>query len=449
MIQVLYFRLLFDEALYNKRESMERTVNMKKQRLMLLPNVYLTILNTEKFRTNCLSVNILRPLRQREAAMNALLPDVLLRGCRMCKSMGEISAWLDQRYGAGVQAFVRKKGEVQDIGFFFDYIDERFIASEEKLTKDICDLLGSFLLEPVTENGAFRQDYVDGEKINLINSIMAQINDKRSYAAIRLRQEMFADEPYGVSKNGEKSEVEAITPMGLYTHYKYVLAHSQIEIIFVGRADGEYLTDCLRNALKTLPRAVVDPTATSLGRIPESVREVSETMDIVQGNLVMGFRTGITAADPEYPALMLFNSIFGGGVTSKLFLNVRERLSLCYYASSGIDQFKGIMLVSSGVDMDKYERAREEIMSQLELCRNGEITDEEMSAAKSALCSSLRSCNDSLGRMEDFCLGQEIGHYNHTPESLELAIKQVALDEVKQVAQKLRLDTIFFLRGVV
>lgn len=381
--------------------------------------------------------------------MNALLPDVLLRGCRMCPDMGKIAAWLDQRYGAGIQAMVRKKGEIQDIGFFLDYIDERFVNPEEDLTGDICALLASFLLEPVTENGVFRRDFVDGEKINLINTIMAQINDKRTYASIRLRQEMFRDEAYGVSKNGEKVQVETITPETLYAHYRYVLAHSRIELVFAGRTDTIHLTECLRNALKDLPRGEIDPVGTVQGTMPESVHEVTETMDITQGNLVMGFRTGITAADQEYPALLLFNTVFGGGITSKLFLHVRERLSLCYYASSGIDRVKGVMVVSSGVDTAKYEQARTEIMRQLEACRSGEITEEEISTARSALCSSLRSSGDSLGRMEDFCLGQEICGYSYTPEELEQALCKVTLDDMKQAARKLRLDTVFFLKGAV
>ena len=182
----------------------------------LFPDVFLTILDTDRFRTNYLSLNILRPLRQEEAAMNALLPDVLLRGCRICPDMREISVWLDQRYGAGVQPTVRKKGEVQAVGFFFDYVSERYAAPEEDLTADICALLGSFLLEPVLEDGAFRGDYVEGEKVNLCNAIMAQINDKRVYAALRLRQEMFAGEAYGVGKNGEKEQVEQITIALIY-----------------------------------------------------------------------------------------------------------------------------------------------------------------------------------------------------------------------------------------
>lgn len=420
---------------------------MEKRRIMLMPGVYFTHLHTEKFRTNCLSISLLRPLDKKEAALNALLPDVLLRGCQMCPDMGAISAWLDQRYGAGIQATVRKRGEVQAIGFFMDYIDEKFADPSENITEDICKLLGSFLLEPVLEDGAFRKDYVDGEKVNLINAIMAQINDKRSYAAIRLRQEMFKNEAYGVDKNGTRDQVEAITPESLYRHYKTILASSRIEIIFAGRADVETLEANLRQALSTLPRGVLDKTETLPGPMPEAVRELSEEMDIAQGNLVMGFRTGITSKNPEYPAMLLLNGIFGGSLNSKLFLNVREKLSLCYYASSGLDRFKGIMLVSSGVDTENYETAKCEILHQLEDCRIGNITPEELEATRSYLCTSLKSSGDSLGRMEDFCLSQEIGGFTYTPEGLADKLMRVTLEQVQQAAQDCRLDTIFFLKG--
>ena len=422
---------------------------MNQQRIELLPGVFFTCLHTEKFRTNCLSISLLRPLDTKEAAENALLPDVLLRGCRMCPDMGAISAWLDQRYGAGVQAAVRKRGEVQAIGFFMDYIDEKFTDPAEHITQDMCALLGSFLLEPVLENGAFRRDYVDGEKANLINAIMAQINDKRSYAAIRLRQEMFRGEPYGVDKNGTREQVEDITPESLYAHYRKILASSRIEIVFAGRADIGVLQAALKDALNTLPREKIDLVHTSLGPMPEAARELQEEMDIAQGNLVMGFRTGITSADPEYPALLLMNSIYGGGLNSKLFMNVREKLSLCYYASSGLDRFKGIMLVSSGVDSGNYETAKAEILRQLEDCRQGNITPVELEAARSYLCTSLKSSGDSLGRMEDFCLSQEIGGFSYTAEELAVALMEVTPEQVRQAAKRCCLDTVFFLRGVV
>jgi predicted Zn-dependent peptidase len=172
-------------------------------------------------------------------------------------------------------------------------------------------------------------------------------------------------------------------------------------------------------------------------------------MDITQGNLVMGFRTGVTAADPDYPAMVMFNTVFGGGITSKLFTHVRERLSLCYYASSGMEKFKGIMVVSSGVDMDKYQMARDEILRQLDLCRAGKITQEELESARSALLSGLRSSEDSLSHMVDYALSQEIGKYDYAPQDLADALAHVTVADVQRAAEKVKLDTIFFLKGAV
>jgi predicted Zn-dependent peptidase len=418
---------------------------MDKQRFELMPGVFLTVLRTDKFKTNCLSLNLLRPLCQEEAALNALLPDVLLRGCELCPNMGAVSAWLDERYGAGVQTTVRKKGEVQAIGFFMDYISDRY--AQESLTADICELLGSFLLEPVLENGVFREDFVSGEKVNLINAIMAQINDKRTYASIRLRQEMFRDEKYGVSKYGSQEQVEAITPETLYAHYRKILETSQIELTFTGQTDTEKLKASLLEALKELPRGTLVHPETVEGPMPETVRELSETMDVTQGKLVMGFRTGITAGDEDYPALLLMNSVYGGSLTSKLFMNVREKLSLCYYASSGLDRFKGVMVVSSGVDMDKFETAKAEILAQLEACRRGEITQEELEPARSYLVSSLKAGEDSPFGMEDFYLGQTIGGYTYTPDTLAQLLQKVTVPELQTAANRVQLDTIYFLKG--
>lgn len=415
-------------------------------RFELMPGVYLTVIPTDKFKTNCLSINLLRPLCQEEAAYNALLPDVLLRGCKMCPDMGAIAAWLDQRYGAGVQSTARKKGEVQAVGFFLDFIEENF-APEEHLTEDMCGLLGSFLLEPVLQNGVFRKDYVEGEQVNLINAIEAQINDKRTYASIRLRQEMFRDEKYGVSKYGTLSQVQAITPEGLYAHYSRVLETSQIEILYTGTMADEKISDYLREALKELPRGEIVSVGTEQGTAPETPRELVETMDVTQGKLVMGLRTGITYDSPRYPALLMLNGIYGGCISSKLFLNVREKLSLCYYASSGVDPFKGVMVVSSGVDGDKYETAKAEILAQLEDCRQGNITEEELESTRKSLISSLRSSGDSPYSMDDFYLGKIVCGHHHTPESLASALEQVCLDEIQTVAQALTLDTIYFLKG--
>lgn len=421
---------------------------MDKQRMKLAPGVFLTVIRTDKFKTNCLSLNLLRPLCEEEAALNALLPDVLLRGCEMCPDMSSISAWLDQRYGAGIQATNRKKGEVQAIGFFTDYISEKYALEHENLTGDICQLLGSFLLNPVLENGVFREDYVEGEKLNLVNAIESQINDKRVYASIRLQKEMFADEAYGVSKYGEKEAVQAITPKTLYAHYKKVLATSQIELIFTGSADAAELAEKLKKELSRLPREELVPVGTAPGGMPKQVREISEAMDVTQGKLVMGFRTGTTAQDPNYPALLLLNGVYGGSLTSKLFMNVREKMSLCYYASSGLDRIKGFMVVSSGVDMDKYEIARAEILEQLEACRRGEITLQELESARNYLIAAFKSGEDSPYGLDEVHLGQITGGYQYTMDEMAEQLRAVTVGQMQEAAQRLRLDTVYFLKGV-
>ena len=422
---------------------------MEKTRKELLPGVFLTILHTDKFKTNCLSLSLIRPLCREEAALNALLPDVMLRGCGMCPDMTAISAWLDQRYGAGIQSTVRKKGEVQAIGLFLDYINERYTLEGENLTEDICRLLGSFVMDPVLENGAFRADYVEGEKINLINAIASQINDKRTFASIRLREEMFRDEPYGVSKYGSAEDVAAITPEVLYAHYQNILATSQIELIFTGDADTVCLENTLREVFANLPREALVKTGTTPGKMPETVRDITEKMDVTQGKLVMGFRTGITAADSMYPALLMLNGVYGGSLTSKLFMNVREKLSLCYYASSGIDRMKGVMVVSSGVDTQQYKTARKEILHQLDACLQGDITEDELESTRSYLISSLKTGEDSPYNLDDFQLGQVIGGYDYTAESLAESLKTVTIPEIQAAARRLKLDTVYFLCGEV
>ena len=427
-----------------RRERM----NPLNRRTEILPNVFLTCVQSDKFKTGCMSISFLRPLRKEEASANALIPTVLLRGCRNYPDIRTISAFLDDHYGASVGTLVRKKGEVQATGFYADFLEDRYSLDGSPVLAPMVDFVGQLLLDPVLEQGRFVEAFVEGEKQNLINTIDARINNKGGYALYRMLKTMCADEAFGLARLGEREDVEQLNAENLYRQYRHVLAHSRVEIFYHGSCPQETVETLLRQALRDLPRDVPDSFSTRVVPAAGPVREVREALDVTQGKLVMGLRLGCTAADPEYPAALLMNAVLGGGMTSKLFVNVRETLSLCYYASSSVEKFKGVQFIASGIEFAKFETAKAEILHQLDLTRAGEITDEELEAARLSLLSSLKTGMDSPARLDDYSIGQAILGREGTMEDLARELRTVTREQVAQAARRVTLDTVYFLEGV-
>lgn len=416
-------------------------------RTEILPGVYLTAVQSDKFKTGCFSLNLLRPMKKEEAAANALIPSVLLRGSESCPDIASISAKLDELYGASVGTLVRKKGEVQLVGFYCDYVQDEYV--DEPVFAPLMAFLAELLLNPRLENGAFPEAVVDSEKLNLENAMLSRINDKRTYAASQLIRTMCAGQPYGIPRIGEPEDLKNITAKSLYAHYRDLLATSRVELFYMGSLSPEAVTKVLQAALAELPRAeVFVPVGTTPAPQARPVQEKTERLDVTQGKLSLGFFTDITAKDPRYPALVLAATVFGGGATSKLFTNVREKMSLCYYASASFEKFKGVLSVSSGVEFSKLETAKTEILRQLEACKAGDITDDELESARGYLVSDLKIAMDSPGRLDDYYMGQILLEQDGTMEDLASAIARVTKQEAADAIQALRLDTIYALEGV-
>ena len=416
-------------------------------RTEILPGVYLTAVQSDKFKTGCFSLNLLRPMKKGEAAANALIPSVLLRGSETCPDIASISAKLDELYGASVGTLVRKKGEVQLVGFYCDYVQDEYV--DEPVFAPLMAFLAELLLNPQLENGAFPEAVVDSEKLNLENAMLSRINDKRTYAASQLIRTMCAGQPYGIPRIGEPENLKNITAKSLYAHYRDLLATSRVELFYMGSLSPEAVTKVLQAALAELPRAeVFVPVGTTPAPQARPVQEKTERLDVTQGKLSLGFFTDITAKDPRYPALVLAATVFGGGATSKLFTNVREKMSLCYYASASFEKFKGVLSVSSGVEFSKLETAKTEILRQLEACKAGDITDDELESARGYLVSDLKIAMDSPGRLDDYYMGQILLEQDGTMEDLASAIARVTKQEAADAIQALRLDTIYALEGV-
>lgn len=416
-------------------------------RIELLPGVYLRMEHTTRFKTGIFSLSMLRPISRGESGKNALLANVLMRGTAKHPDIQSISRFLDRLYGASAGPLVRKNGEVQTCGFLMSFMEDRFALAGDRILESMVGFLGEVLLDPLTENGAFSELAVEGEKQNLINLIASEINDKRVYADKQMRKAMFGDDPAGISRLGEIADIQSITPRELYDHYCHILAHSPVEIFYSGGAEPEKVAQLFRRALAGLPRKELESVTIRGFRGPGEVKYLEQTMPVTQGKLSMGFVTGITCRDPGFPAMVVLNGVFGAGATSKLFLNVREKLSLCYYASSAYLSTKGILTVSSGIETGNYQRVKEEILRQLEACREGNITREELESAKKALCSSLESIGDSQGRMEDYYLFQVLTGFSMSAREYCRALEQVTVQQVQQAARGVHLDTIFFLKG--
>lgn len=421
---------------------------MTTERIELQPGIWLNYVRTDRFKTGCFSMNMLQPLDERTAAANALIPSVLLRGCRRYPDMQEISQRLDDLFGSSIGTLIRKKGEIQTVGFYADFLEDRY-AEGTPVFSQMMEFVRQLTFEPCMEGPAFVAEYTAGEKQNLINTIDSRINDKRSYAISRLLRHMCKGETYAVPRLGEKDTLEAASPEKLYQQYRKMLAASPIELFYLGQQEKDTVLRTMATLLGGLPERdllTLKPTDTAIPRRP--VQYVEEAMDVTQGKLTIGLRTPITVQDDRYPAMMLLNAVYGNGMTSKLFLKIREEQSLCYYANSSVDKLKGIMVVGSGIEFDHYEQARDGILHQLELCKQGAVTEDEVESARNYLISALRTGKDSPGRLDDYAISQAIAGQTGSMETLGEQLRSVTKDQIVEAANTLTLDTVYFLKGV-
>lgn len=405
----------------------------------------LTCITTEQFSTSCVSINFLLPLKDAACGALALLPRVLRQGTEEHPARREMAEALQTLYGADIEPAVRKKGEVLSVGMICRGIDRRYAAGEDVAAR-IFSFAGELLYRPYLPGGTFCPEYVAMEQENLCRAIKARMNEKRQYAMDRMLEEMCRDEAYGKSELGSLDEVRNITPDSLRQTYEALLQRARAEVFYCGSLPEGAVKDLCCGAL---PFAGTAPSAlgTEVLRRAGAVREFTEHMDVRQGKLNLGFRTGITGRDSLYPGLLLLNAMFGGSVSSRLFLHVREKLSLCYYASSFVDKTKGILAVQSGIDPAKAAVTKEEILRQLSALRAGQFTKDEVAAAKKSLITGFRQVGDSPLAMESYYLTQAAGGFSGKPEELAVRVEHTPEEDIIAAANHLSLDTVYLLKG--
>lgn len=411
------------------------------------PGVRLHHILTEQFKTVSVGLHFHRQLTKGEAAKNALLTDVMRRGSSKLKDAAAISRYMQALYGAYFDADIRRKGEDQILSFVISAVEDAYLPADDACVLKAVSTLFDMVLCPQLTEGGFRPDYVRQEQTNLINDIEALVNDKRTYAVWRLIENMCQDDAYSVYELGDPASVEAITPQSLFEQYQTVLHQSPVDIFVTGHADIDALLEMTKDRFSDMSPSGCAYPKTPLYVPTGAYQQVEETYDVSQAKLSMGFYTGIAPADPRYSALMVFNSIFGSGAHSKLFNNVREKLSLAYYASSRLERYKGIMAVSSGIEYKNRQQAEDEILAQLSAMKQGDITDYEFDVSVKSIINSLRSLRDTAGYLADYYLGQTVSGTNISLEEQCRLISAVTKDEVVAVAQEIQPEMVYVMRG--
>ena len=421
---------------------------MKLQKRPICEGVNLNIIETDKFKTNYIAINFITPLLEKTASLSTLLPAVLKRGCVKYPDIASLQRRYDMLYSTNVWAGSTKLGEAQIIKIGANMLDNRYVTDGTDILGGTIELIGDILFNPLLENGAFRADYVEQEKTNQIDAVKSIINNKGAYANVRCIEEMCRGELYSVA-SASVENTEIITPASLYEHYKNLMASAPVEIYFVGNCDFDALETKLCEIFKPHAHTSAPIPKTNVIRRADSVREVVEEQPVAQGKLSIGFRTGKVLDDGDYHIFATFCELFGGSPAAKLFMNVREKLSLCYYCQAVPHAQKGIMIVASGIDVEKKEQAQSEILAQLDDVCYGKITEEEFLAAKKSLINGYKSIGDNADTIATWYLNRAYASLDTSPEQTAELVQGVTVDEVIECAKNITLDTVYFMKGTL
>ena len=407
-------------------------------------NVKLTLIPESKFKTNLISVYIQRKLDRNEVTKNALLPGILKSGCNKYKTLGQLTDREEELYGSYLHAGASKRGESQVLGFSILSVNEKYL--DEKILGQCIEFLNEIINNPLVIDGGFNEEYLNIEKEILKDSIMSIINDKGNYAMKRTNEIMFEGEPYSINGKGYIEDLDNIDRVSLYEHYKEVLKTSPIEIMIEGEFEETEVVELIKEKFQFDRGNIIDIPKEEYYKEVDKVKEVKETMDIAQGKLVMGYRCNVDYLDEEkYYSLLLGSRILGGGADSKLFINVREKESLCYTIYSTIQKSKSTMMVCSGIEAQNYEKTVNLVKEQVQKLKDGDITESEISNAKIAFINSLNSLNDEIGRISEFYFSQSISKNKSDLDQIKNMINKSTKEDIVEAVKNIELDTIYFL----
>ena len=413
----------------------------------------LRVYQTNKFKAGLLTMSVVLPIHRDRVWMTSLLLSVLRRGTEKYPTLEALNRRLDYLYGTELSIRNFYRGDCQVIGFAAEYPEAIYLPEREDLTREILDVMCQVLFHPLTdENGLLLSRYVESEKQLQCDALRALKNNPRAYAAEHANAALYESEACGAPLYGTEQEIEAVTPEALTAHWRELIATLSLDCFYVGSADTAELKRQLSEIV--LPHLGGEngkyrlPMRAEVVLAVSSVKQVEESLEVGQGQLILGFRTGCALGEDAYYACMIFNEMLGASPISKLFVNVREKLSLCYHCSSTYHAPKGTLTIRCGLLPCNRERAEQAILAEVDALARGDFDDDELIGAKKAVINAYRQLQDSPSSLEAFYFGRAVSGVDDSAEDCQKRFVEITRDDVIAIAKNVKLDTVYFLNAL-
>lgn len=410
-------------------------------------NINFTYIPESKFKTTTISVLIFAPLDEKYASKNALIPNLLAHSCKKYPSLLSISERLEELYGAHIFPEVGNFGDNQIMSLSIQCINNSFISDGSDNVLKSASLLCDILFNPNVSNNAFKEENIEIEKRQLIEEIESEMSDKKLYAKKKCLEIMCKNEPFGINPLGNIEEAKKLNGKDVFEALQKLLQSSKIEIIMTGSGAYQPVMKEFEKNFSKIERKNIFPCENKIVKKASHVKEAEEFMDVVQCKLVIGLRTEVAKPDPDVESVKVMNALLGGTAQSKLFVNVREKLSLCYYCSSRYNPQKGIIFIESGIQKENLSKAKEEILKQIKDIQLGNFTNKELAETKLFLSQSIEKIKDSPEKLSSWYGSQAFDEQKQSPEEMIEKINKVSREKVINVAKKITTDTVYILSG--
>lgn len=423
---------------------------MNYQKEEIKQGITLHQIHTENFKTNLYAIFLAIPLEREKVTLDALIGAVLRRGTQRFQTQEAISKELERMYGASFNCGIEKTGDNHILKFYLETLSEEFLPEPEKLNKKCLSILFDIAFNPLMVNGAFKPEYVEGEKKNLKQIIESKIDNKAKYAYDRCIEEMYKNEPYGLYKFGYIEDIDSITSELLYQRYQELIAKCKVDIFCSGRLNEQETikqikeNENIQKLQERKPQYVINNEITE-GKKEVQPNTIEESMQITQGKLVIGLDVLNTQENSRFIA-SVYNAILGGGANSKLFQNVREKQSLAYTAGSNYLRTKNSIFIRCGIEIANYQKALETIKEQLTDIENGEFSEEDLENAKRLIVSSVDAISEEQDTEITYYYGQELSDRFMSIEDYKKQILEATKGQVIELAKDVKINTIYFLK---